>query len=101
VGNCRFLLVNAADVGPTGSAMEESGEGGELGRRTDGVDLDAPIVEVAGIPREAEFRGGALGKVAIADALDAAADKPAPCFTPGIGRRGVHAGQVIVYRGWY
>ena len=95
----RLLLVNAANVGPSGTAMEESGEGGELGRWTDGVDFDAPIVEVAGVAGEAKLSGGALGEVAIADALNAAADKPAPGFTPGIGHRVGRARQVIVYRG--
>ena len=67
-----FLFVNAADVGPTGAAMEEAGEGGELGRGSDGVDFDAPVVEVAGVAGEAQFSGGALGEVAISDTLNAA-----------------------------
>ena len=88
-----LLFVDAADVGPSGAAMEEAGECGEFGRGTDGVDFDAPIVEVAGVAGEPEFNGGALGEVAIADTLNAAADVPAPGFLPVIALDLVRRGK--------
>jgi hypothetical protein len=96
IGRDRGLLfLDAADIAPTRAEVEEAGEFGELGCGADGVDFDAAIVEIAGIPGEAELDGGALGKVAIPDTLDAAADDPAPCFG-GAAFRFAHRGQLIV-----
>jgi hypothetical protein len=75
-----LLFLDAADVGPSRAAIEEAGQFGQPGRGPDGVDFDTSIVEVASVPCESEFDGGALGEVTKADTLDAAADVPAPGF---------------------
>src|SRR3954454_11892662 len=91
----RLLFVDAADVRPAGPAVEQAGERGELGCGADGVDFDAPIVEIARVAGEAELGGGVLGEVAVADALHATANIPAACLV-GFRLRLAHSGQGIV-----
>ncbi len=59
-----------------GPLVQHAGQFGEFVYGADGVDFDAPVVEIAGVAGEAEIDGGALREVAIADALHAAADEP-------------------------
>src|SRR4051812_21324750 len=92
--DCRLLFLDAANVAPTRAAMQHAGEFGEFGGGADGVDFDAPVVEIAGIPGEAKLDGGALGEVAIADALHAPADDPS--FGVGWLASGFGHRQVIV-----
>jgi hypothetical protein len=74
--------------------MQHAGQFGELASGTGGVDFDAPVVEIAGVPGEAKFEGGALREVAVAHALHTPADEPSfsvGWFAGGSGHR-----QVIV-----
>src|ERR1035437_754429 len=62
--DCRLRFVDAADIAPPRAAVQHAGEFGKLGHGADGVDLDAPVVEVAGVARQPKFNGRPLGEVA-------------------------------------
>ena len=74
--DCRLLFLDAADVAPARTVVQHAGQFREFGRGADGVDFDAPVVEIAGVPGEAKFDGRALREVAVAHALHAPADEP-------------------------
>src|SRR5664279_4824856 len=84
--DCRLLFFDAAHVAPSRAAVQHAGQFGELGYGADGVDFDAPVVEIAGVAREPEFHGGALREVAIADARHAPTDEPSLCVDCFTGR---------------
>src|SRR5215475_8954225 len=94
----RLLFLDAAHVRPSRTAVKQAGEHRQLRRRPDGVDLHAPVLEIAGVACEAEFDGGALRVIAITDALHTAANAPSSRFGR-LSLRLAHRGQVIVYRG--
>jgi hypothetical protein len=56
--------------------VQHAGQFGEFGRGANGVDLDAPVVEIAGVAGEAKLYGRALREVALAHTLHAPADEP-------------------------
>jgi hypothetical protein len=62
-------LFNRANVGHSGAGVKGSGKIGQLFGRADGIDFDAAVFEVAGPPRNAEFRGSLLNKVTKPDSL--------------------------------
>src|ERR1017187_1500408 len=74
--DCSLLFFDAADIAPPGSAVQHTGQFVKPGYGANGVDLDAAIVEIAGIAGETKFHSGPLCEVAVADALDAPADEP-------------------------
>src|SRR5664279_4366905 len=86
--DCRLLFFDAADVAPARSLVQFAGELRKLVDGAHGVNFDASVVEIAGIAREPEFGGGALGEVAITHALHAAADEPSSCVGWFAGRFG-------------
>src|ERR1035437_506537 len=86
--DCRLLFFDAADVAPLWAVVQHPREFGKFGYRADGVDFDAPVVEIAGIAREPKFNGRALREVAIAHALHAPADEPSPRVISFAGRFG-------------
>src|SRR5450759_3433411 len=90
--DCRLLFLDAADVAPPRAAVQHAGPLRQLGYGADGVDFDAPVVEIAGIAREAKFHGRALREIAVADALHAPADEPSLCVICVAGRFG-HSGK--------
>lgn len=85
------FLVDAVNFRPTWSMVQSSRKLREFLFGPDGVYFDAAVVEIARETGEPELAGGTLGKVAEADALDAAADQPA---TRGLWMRRHGAGQV-------
>ena len=75
--DCRLLFFDAADLAPSRAAVKHAGEFAKLGYRADGVDLDAPVVQVAGVARQPKFHRRPLCEVAVANSLHASADEPA------------------------
>ncbi len=51
---------------------------GKLIYGPDGIDFDAPVVQIAGVPGQPEFHRRALREVAISDALHPPPDDPPP-----------------------
>src|SRR5690242_15292819 len=78
----RLLFLDAAHVSPTRSQSQAAGQFGKLFRRTRGVDLNTAVVQIARVACEVQFAGGALNKVAVANALNASAHEPAPRLDP-------------------
>jgi hypothetical protein len=71
------VAIDAADLGPAGTAVEGSFELVEPGGGAGGEGFDATVVEIADPAAEAEAHGFPLGEGAVADTLDAAADEVA------------------------
>lgn len=77
--DCRFLFLHAAYIAPLWAAMQHPGQLRKPVYGSDGIDFDAPVVEIAGVSGQAEFHRRALREVAVADALHA------PAYDPPLG----------------
>lgn len=81
----RFQLFHVPHVGPHGPAPQVPRELVELRRRADGVHLDAPVVQVACVPRHASPPSAVLRVTAIPHALHTTANEVTArdVFLPG------------------
>src|SRR5260370_1557875 len=77
--DCRLLFLDAADIAPLRAAMQHPCQLRKLVYGSDGVDFDAPVVEIAGVPATAESHRRSLREVAIANTLHASAYDPPLC----------------------
>ena len=68
----RFLLVDAADVGPARAAVQQAGELRELVLGTYRIHFDAAIIQIAREAGQAQLVGGTLCEIAVPHALHAA-----------------------------
>src|ERR1019366_7559218 len=75
--DCSLLFLDAVDFAPPRAAVQHARQFGELGYRADGVDLDAPVVQIAGVARQPKLHGRPLREVAVTNSLHASADEPA------------------------
>src|SRR5215470_4088435 len=74
----RLLFFDMTDVAEMGSAAQVAGEFGQSLKGASGVDLDASIGKVKGIPGKVQTVRSFLGEVTVSDALDTAGYVPAP-----------------------
>src|SRR5437764_15468466 len=94
----RLLLLHTTDAAETRSLPQQSCERVESGRWTSGVDFDAPIVQVDRISGQVQRRGGFLGEIPVAHALNMAANQPAPGGLGGC-RHGLNSNPVYTADG--
>lgn len=74
-----FLLLDAPHVGPARSLAQAAGHLRKFVHGSNGVHFYSSIVQISGVPGEAQVFRGALREIAEADSLHPAANEPAAC----------------------